>query len=313
MWHGCSATISSGPTDHTHDESVKNRVDFWKTKVEETKKEPPQPPQRSPRSNQQVSNEFKATLGTLVARTPSDPTITTEQQTAAPSTENTPQATPATTEAPKSEDSEPKEKPVRSSWRNSRPSGGTFKPVNLESVSADPLSTKEPPRVSPRFLDRKGSVPVMVEQRALHQSMPVPKATNMAGEDTKPAAAPPQAHAKTPNSVPKNNNNKQVRDYDYYLNMAKSMDFTEFQQYRMLYQAGTSLCANHWNTCAAHWNLALDTSFVRAWVQYLVAIFVVLTRATHRCWLQQPSYYCVDWLTSASQEDQSRHVYIVHS
>jgi Rho GTPase-activating protein 1 len=106
--------------------------------------------------------------------------------------------------------------------------------VSLESVSTDPLSAKDPPKMSPRFLDRKGSVPVMVEQRALHQSMPVPKSTNMAAEDSKPAA--PQAHAKTPSILPKNS--KQVRDYDYYLNMAKSMDFTEFQQYRMLYQAG---------------------------------------------------------------------------
>jgi len=209
---------------------MKNRVDFWKNKVEEGKKEPPQPPPRSPRSAK-VSAEFKST--TLMAQTSGNRTTVTEQQTTVTSTNNSTQVTQTTTEVTTDDYSEVKEKPARSSWRNSRPTAGTFRPVDLQQASADPLSTKEP-KISPRFLDRKGSVPVMVEQRALHQSMPLPKTTSATAAESKPSA--PQAHAKTPISLPKNS--KQVRDYDYYLNMAKSMDFTEFQQYRMLYQAG---------------------------------------------------------------------------
>lgn len=34
---------------------------------------------------------------------------------------------------------------------------------------------------------------------------------------------------------------KEVREYEYYLNLAKKMDFSDLQQYQMLYQAGMSL------------------------------------------------------------------------
>jgi hypothetical protein len=153
------------------------------------------------------------------------------EQTEGTNTNTAPQSTPDATET--TDNSEVKVS-SRSSWRNSRPTGGKFKPVDLQSATADPLSVKEPPKTSPRFLDRKGSMPVMVEQRTLHQSMPVPKTASATAAE--PKQATPQAHAKTPGTLPKNA--KQVRDYDYYLNLAKSMDFTEFQQYRMLYQAG---------------------------------------------------------------------------
>jgi hypothetical protein len=87
--------------------------------------------------------------------------------------------------------------------------------LQLSSLKGSPSPPKLPPRTSPA-------------------PPPLP-------QFNRPTAAsislPPQPAAKKIETKAE----KEVREYEYYLNLAKKMDFSDMQQYQMLYQAGVFL------------------------------------------------------------------------
>jgi Rho GTPase-activating protein 1 len=88
---------------------------------------------------------------------------------------------------------------------------GSRASLNLGSLKGNPV----PPTLPPRSPPQQNRPP------AASVSLPPPQ----------PAPKKPETKAE-----------KEVREYEYYLNLAKKMDFSDIQQYQMLYQAGVDFC-----------------------------------------------------------------------